>query len=252
MDAIIEEAVAHITLAGRGRDREMVFTRLTAEVVGLYRDARVDLARLLVFYPELLDARTDIALHAASSGFEEGGLALLETNHRVISRLLERDQQGGALRLAWRHGANRAFYRSESEYVRHLALAGRPREAVRVGWRLLQHDPLDRCMVRTVLARAMLLEQEFDRVLALCARYQADGAPELLLAEALACLRTGREEEAFLALARAYRRCPAAVAEVAGERPSGAPENPETGYGSLWQTVPGAPDFARRFLGARA
>src|SRR5690554_3323581 len=89
MDVVVGEAVEHIRIEKLGaRHRKFSFPRLTDDVQGLYRDLRVDLGDLLVFYPEFLDVRTELAMHALFTGFEEGALGLLEVNRDICLEVL--------------------------------------------------------------------------------------------------------------------------------------------------------------------
>ncbi|MEX2542806.1 MAG: hypothetical protein WD314_13415 [Trueperaceae bacterium] len=267
MDVIIREAVEHIRLEKLGPQRlSFAFPRLTSEVQSLYRDLRVDLGDLLVFYPEFLDVRTELALHALFTGFEEGAVGLLEMNHEICIQALATRSHPGSCTFAWDDGDNRPYLRSTREYAYALCRLGRPQEAIRLAREVVRHDTGDCTGARALLARALLQAGQHARVLELTA--PQDGLPnvELCLAKVLACIALGWEEEAFYTLAMAYRAWPLTVEEVIRfDRTTVAPETliyPVTeqeqaarywlDFGSIWEGTSGAVRFVQRFLGARA
>lgn len=267
MDVIINEAVEHIHLEKLGPQRlKFAFPRLTQEVQSLYRDLRVDLGDLLVFYPEFLDVRSELALHALFTGFEEGAVGLLEMNDEICRAALASKKAAGAGTFSWEEGDNRPYLRSTREYAYALCRLGRPREAIRYATEVARHDRSDSTGARAVLAKAFLQTGQHARVLELTGARTGTGNVELCLAKALACVALGWEEEAFYTLAEAYRSWPATVEEVIMHGRSSSPPEaliyPVTereqserywmDYGALWEETEGAVRFVRRFLGARA
>jgi hypothetical protein len=267
MDVIIREAVEHIRLEKLGPQRlRFAFPRLTPEVQGLYRDLRVDLSDLLVFYPEFLDVRTELGLHALFTGFEEGAVGLFEMNHEICRAAVTSRAAAGTCTFSWEDGDNRPYLRSLREYAYALCRLDRPQEAARHAREVVRHDPADRTGARSVLALALLRARQHARVLELTAGLGAAPSAEMCLAKVLACIALGWEEEAFYALAEAYRGWPATVEEVVRQsRSELALESliyPVTeldhaqryrlDFGALWERTPGAIRFVQRFLGARA
>ena len=264
MDLIANEAAEHIGLEQQGpREWKFSFPRLTPDVQDLYRDLRVDLADLLVFYPEFLDVRTDLALHAFFTGFEEGGVSLLEANAEICEQVLQ--GQGEMLVLPWDNSDNRPYLRSLSEQAYVYCRLGRYEEAAAIAASVLHHDPDDRTGARGRLAWAHLGMGEHARVLDLATSVSVQ-TPELSLAKVLACLSLEWQEEAFYSLAEAYRAWPTLVREIVegGERecPVEALIYPVTeqeiaerywlDFGCMWRSQPDAVKFVERFLGARA
>jgi hypothetical protein len=266
MDVIIREAVDHIQMEELGpRKLKFTFPRLTQEVQCLYRDLRVDLGDLLVFYPEFLDVRTELGIHALFTGFEDGAIGLLETNHEICREVLAADAMGSGCTLPWESGGNRPYLRSVREHAYALCRVQRSHEAIRLAREVVRHDPEDRVGARSVLALALLQDGQYARVLELTG-VEPGRAADLCLAKVLSCLALGWEEEAFYALAEAYRAWPVTVEEVIKPRvlESGVQslvypvtESEQAArywydYGIIWREVPGAVRFVRRFLGARA
>jgi hypothetical protein len=267
MDVIIREAVDHIHMEELGPQKlKFSFPRLTPEVQGLYRDLRVDLGDLLVFYPEFLDVRTELGMHALFTGFEDGAIGLLETNDEICRAVLDAGAIGSSCTLPWENGDNRPYLRSAREHAYALCRLNRPRDAMRLAREVVRHDPDDRVGARSVLSCALLQDGQFARVLELTGAAQGTSTVELCLAKVLSCLALGWEEEAFYSLAEAYRGWPVTVEEVI--RPTDL-ENPVQSlvypvteqeqaarywydYALIWKEVPGAVRFVRRFLGARA
>lgn len=267
MDAIVMEAAEHIRLE-KLETRRLKFTypRLTADVVGLYRDLRVDLGDLLTFYPEFLDVRTEMAVHALFTGFEEGAIGLFETNRAICRAAISAQGASDNWQIPWECDDNRPYLRSLREHAHSLCQLGRSQEAILLAREVVRHDPQDQCAGRAVLARALLQSGRHARVLELTGAPQRSNNMELCLAKVLACLGVGWEEEAFYTLAEAYRSWPATVEEVI--RPGRAEYPPESliypvsegeqaarywmDYGKLWEETTGALGFVRRFLGARA
>lgn len=267
MDVITREAVEHIRLEKLGPQRlKFDFPRLTPEVQGLYRDLRVDLGDLLVFYPEFLDVRTELGLHALFTGFEEGAIGLLEMNQAICTSALATGSIASTFTLPWEDDTNRPYLRSMREYAYALCRLGRSQEALRHAREVARHDPQDRTRVRAVLALALLQSRHYPRVLELVGDDHGVQYVELCLAKVLSCVALGWEEEAFYTLAEAYRSWPGTVEEVIRQgRERVAPETliyPVTeeeqaarywlDFGTLWEGTPGAIRFVRRFLGARA
>ena len=267
MDVTIREAVDHIQLERLGPQRfGFDFPRLTPEVQGLYRDLRVDLGDLLVFYPEFLDVRTELGLHALFTGFEEGALGLLETNFEICREATSTNSEPGSRRFPWPDGENPAYLRSLREYAYALGRLGRHREAIVHAREVLRHDAPDHTGAREVLARSLLHTGQHARVLEITGAPGATGNVQLCLAKVLACVALGWEEEAFYTLAEAYRSWPTTVEELIWPGRSGlssesliypVTEQEQAGRywldnGQLWERNPGAVRFVRRFLGARA
>jgi hypothetical protein len=267
MDVIIREAVEHIRLEKLGPQRlKFAFPRLTHEVQGLYRDMRVDLGDLLVFYPEFLDVRTELGLHALFTGFEEGAVGLFEMNHEICRAAISAEPLPGDRTFSWEDGDNRPYLRSLREYAYALCRLDRSLEAARHAREVIRHDPGDRTGAWSVLALALLLGKQHARVLELTAGVGGAPSAELRLAKVLACISLGWEEEAFYALAEAYRGWPSTVEAVVRRGSSETPLDsliyPVSDhehaarywldYGPLWERTPGAIRFVQRFLGARA
>lgn len=267
MDVTIREAVEHISVEQLGPSHfKFAYPRLTQEVQGLYRDLRVDLGDLLVFYPEFLDVRTELGLHALFTGFEEGALGLLETNHEICKAALAVEENRGSGVLPWQDDDNRSYLRSMREYAYALTRIDRPREAMRHAREVVRHDPEDRTGAKEVLALALLQSGQYARVLELTGAPLGTGNVQLCLGKVLACVALGWEEEAFYTLAEAYRTWPKTVEEVIW--PGRCEVNREAliypvteqeqagrywlDNGGLWERTPGAVRFVRRFLGARA
>lgn len=266
MDVIISEAVEHIAIESLGpRQKKFAFPRLSPEVQSLYRDLRVDLSDLLVFYPEFLDVRTEIAMHALFTGFEEGALGLFDMN-REISRKAMSSASASACAYPWESGDNRPYLRSTREHAYALCRVGQIDQAMHLASEVVAHDAEDRTGARAVLAHAQLEAGQYARALELTAGPSSSGNLELALARVLACLALGWQEEAFYSLAEAYRSWPAVVEEVIRDGPTRCSQEtliyPVTeieqaeryalDYFRLWEDVPGAMSFVRRFLGARA
>ena len=267
MDVTIREAVNHIRLEELGPQRlGFTFPRLTPEVQGLYRDLRVDLGDLLVFYPEFLDVRTELGLHALFTGFEEGALGLLETNFEICREVTATLGASSKRRFPWQDKENRAYLRSLREYAYALGRVGRHREAISHAREVLRHDPADHTCTREVLVRSLLHSGQHARVLEITGAPGATGNVQLCLAKVLACVALGWEEEAFYTLAEAYRNWPATVEELIwpGRSAMGSEaliypvtEQEQAGRywldnGLLWERNAAAVRFVRRFLGARA
>ncbi|HEX7003492.1 MAG TPA: hypothetical protein VF168_04845 [Trueperaceae bacterium] len=267
MDVTIREAVEHIRLEKLGPQRlGFTFPRLTPEVQSLYRDLRVDLGDLLVFYPEFLDVRTELGLHALFTGFEEGALGLLETNFEICREATSKNSEGSARRFPWQDAENRAYLRSLREYAYALGRIGRHREAICHAREVLRHDPTDHTAAREVLVRSLLHSAQHARVLEITGAPGATSNVQLCLGKVLACVALGWEEEAFYTLAEAYRSWPTTVEVLIWPGRSvicsdaliyPVTEQEQAGRywldnGLLWEQNPSAVRFVRRFLGARA
>lgn len=267
MDITIREAVEHIRLEKLGPQRfRFTFPRLTQEVQGLYRDLRVDLGDLLVFYPEFLDVRTELGLHALFTGFEEGALGLFETNIEICKLAISSEEGTARRRFPWQDGDNRPYLRSVREYAYALGRVGRHREAMGHAREVVRHDPQDCTGAKEVLARSLLQSGQYARVLELTGAPAATSNMQLCLAKVLACVALGWEEEAFYTLAEAYRSWPVTVEELIWPGRTNlcseafiypVTEQEQAGRywldnGLLWERNAAAVRFVRRFLGARA
>ena len=230
---------------------------------GRSEEAEALLRELVEALPEFLDARHHLAMvldRTARKG------AAFETWQEAVSIATNAMPDHFSMQehhLEWGRLGNRPFLRVYHSLGLQYLEQGDTEEALSIFTNIVSLNPNDNQGVRALIVGCCFRLHRPDRVLRICDQYPDDGMEQLLYGRVLALLQLGREQDAELALDRAFYNLPLVAQELTKQvhRP---PTDFREGYvthggedqahdywiheGQHWEATLGAIGFVRKFL----
>lgn len=217
------------------------------------------LKKILAEDPQFIDAYNSLGFLEMDAGKYDKAMTILRQAFEIGNNLIPHDFDG---KIMWGFLDNRPFLRSMHGLGVCYLKTGDMTKANDLFAKMLKYNPNDNQGIRALAIECNLAFKNYPEVLAICDRYPDDAMADTLYGRILALHRTGRMQEASIALSDATKHLPLVAKELAktqhtpvygdmlGSVTWGGPEAYEywERVGKYWTENPEAVDFIRKGL----